>query len=175
MALIGRLKTLPNARVLEIGAGGGRNTAALESAGLTVFAIADERVHGFTVQPPFDAALSTHGLLHGARAEIAVLANAIGDALRRGAPLYATFGSTRDARYGKGARIDAGTFAQQDGDEAGVAHAYFDEASLRALLASRFTIEAIEERGVDDVVGSWAHAHELRGAVHWYVRATRSQ
>lgn len=175
MALIERLKTQPDARVLEIGTGSGRNTAALEAAGLNVCAIPDERVHGFSIQGAYDAALSTHGLLHGTLCEIALLVDAIGDALRRGAPLFATFGSTHDARYGKGTQIDARTFSPQDGDEAGVAHAYFDAPSLRAVLAPRFTIETMEERSVDDVVGSWAHAHQLRGAVHWVLRATKRQ
>jgi len=175
-ALIEHLKLLPNARVLEIGAGRGRNTAALTAAGLDLCAIADENVHRMSPSPPpFDGALSTHALLHGTTGEIACIVNAIAQALRGGAPLYATFGSTRDARYGKGTRVDAGTFAPQEGDEAGVAHAYFDDPSLRALLESRFAIEAMEERNVDDVAGSWAHSQRPHGTVHWFVRAIKRQ
>ena len=54
--LIERLRDRPGARVLEIGAGSGRNTRALIGAGLRVQAPPDSG--------PYAAALSTHALLH---------------------------------------------------------------------------------------------------------------
>jgi hypothetical protein len=86
---------------------------------------------------------------------------------------YATFASTCDARYGVGSQIANSTFAPVDGDEAGVPHVYYDETRLRAVLEPSFTIESLEERGVDDIAGRWAHpSTPLRGAVHWIVKAS---
>lgn len=89
------------------------------------------------------------------------------------APLYAAFGSKTDARYGNGTHVDDDTYAPECGDEQGVAHAYFHEASLRQLLERWFVVESIEEHAVDDVVGRWAHTQRPAGSVHWFVRARR--
>ena len=53
--------------------------------------------------------------------------------LRPGAPLFATFGSTRDPRFGRGTRVDAATYAPDDGAESGVPHAFFDAERLRSM------------------------------------------
>lgn len=164
VALIRRLENTGGA-VLEIGPGSGRNTAALRAAGL--------RVSHEPVASAFDAALSTHALLHGTPTDVANALDAIAAALKPGAPLYATFGSQRDARFGRGTRVDARTFAPNDGDERGVAHCYFDEPVLRALLETHFSVESMEETSVDDVVGRWAHAQPPSGSVHWFVRSVR--
>jgi hypothetical protein len=164
--LIERLRDRPAARVLEIGPGSGRNTRALVATGLRVSTAPDDG--------PFAAALSTHALLHGTPASLRRGLAAIAAALEKGAPLYGTFGSTRDARYGAGTKLEAHVYATDDGDEAGVAHAYFDEARLRELLAVGFTIESLREVAVDDIAGTWAHQKApLRGAVHWFVVARR--
>lgn len=160
---------------MELGAGSGRNTAALAHAGHTVCAVPDDRANDFEADGPFDAAVSTHALLHGTPHTITNALKKLAGLLRPGAPLYATFGSKSDARYGKGTRIDDRTFAPDSGDERGVAHAYFDENELRAVLERWFTVESIEEHRVDDVVGRWAHAERPQGSVHWFVRATRDQ
>lgn len=163
-----------HAQILEIGCGGGRNTAALRAAGFSVHAVADEPAGAFSAQASrFDAALSTHALLHGTPASIASIVRAIAGSLHPGAPFYATFASKADARYGTGTRVTEDAYAPDEGDERGVAHTYFDEISLRALLDPDFTVEALEERDVDDVVGRWAHAQQPRGSVHWFVRAAR--
>jgi len=122
----------------------------------------------------FDAAISTHALLHGTPASIAARLGEIARALRPGGLFFATFGSVRDARFGRGTRIDASTWAPESGDERGVAHAYFAATGLRALLARDFAVERADENGVDDVAGTWAHATTpLRDAVHWFVEARR--
>ncbi|GAC1444745.1 MAG: hypothetical protein NVS2B8_17980 [Vulcanimicrobiaceae bacterium] len=120
----------------------------------------------------YDAALSTHALLHGAERTIAATLGALRDALAPAAPLYATFGSTNDSRFGTGRRIADATFAPQTGSEAGVAHTYFDERRLREILHD-FTIESLAEVAARDHVGTWAHdAAEAATIVHWFVRAT---
>uniref|UniRef100_E6Q4Y4 Methyltransferase type 11 n=1 Tax=mine drainage metagenome TaxID=410659 RepID=E6Q4Y4_9ZZZZ len=154
------------ARVLEIGHGSGRNHRALEAAGLEV-------LHFDAVLTPTEraaAALSTHALLHGSPAEIAALLAQIACGLVGGAPFFATFGSTRDARFGEGTQLGPATFAPTDGDERGIAHSYYDEAGLRSALDERFAIEELREVEVDAIAGGWAHASApLRGAVHWFV------
>lgn len=94
-------------------------------------------------------------------------------ALKPAAPLFATFASKRDARYGLGSQIEPDVFAPDSGDEAGVAHRYFDEAALYEALDPYFIIEIMEEENVDAVVGRWAHTRQPRGSVHWIVRAHR--
>jgi aminoglycoside 6'-N-acetyltransferase I len=162
LALIERLQVRPGARVLEIGQGSGRNTRALRDAGFLVVGYDGAGDRGA-------AALSTHDLLHGTVDEISGRLARIATHLEPGAPFYATFGSTRDARYETGSRIADGVYAPVDGDEAGVAHAYFDRTRLAALLDAHFVIEALDEREVDAIAGSWAHARApLHGAVHWF-------
>jgi cyclopropane fatty-acyl-phospholipid synthase-like methyltransferase len=162
--------TIPDARVLEIGTGSGRNQRALIAAGARVTAIEA----GCRVAPAsFDAALSTHALLHGTPATLEAALQQVHAALRPGASLYATFGSKRDARYGAGRRIAAHVFAPEDGDEIGVAHAYWDEPELRVLLEPFELIELIETQ-VDEIAGSWAHKKKpLAQAYHWMVIARR--
>jgi SAM-dependent methyltransferase len=171
--LIGRLGPRPNARILDLGTGSGRNAAALSAAGFFVCAIPDDRTRDFGATSEFDAAISTHALLHGTWREIEMMLDVAAQALKPDGLLYATFGSTSDARYGAGTRIDESTFAPTSGDEEGVAHTYFDEDSLRGLLKARFVIESMEERNVDRIAGTWAHAHRPQGSVHWIVRTRR--
>ncbi len=97
------------------------------------------------------------------------------DALKPNAPFYCTFASKRDARYGAGVLIDSDTYAPQSGDEAGVPHAYFDEAPLRELIEEAFVVESLREERVDDVVGSWAHAQQPTGSVHWFLIAHKRE
>lgn len=181
--LIERLRARPGARVLELGTGSGRNTAALTAAGLSVHSIDDRRERVLREESivragrarSFDAALSTHALLHGTPPAIAAALRALAQLLAIGAPLYATFGSKTDARYGKGTEIAQDAFAPDAGDEQGVPHAYFDETGLRELLAQHFTVESMEERAVDEIVGAWAHPGRPQGLVHWIVRAHCAQ
>ena len=154
-------------RILEIGTGSLRNRAALEAAGHAVdsFAQAPE------APAVYDGAISTHALLHGTRDAVAGELRRIARVLRPGAPFYATFASVRDERFGKGIQIDPYAFAPSTGDEAGVAHAFFDEPALRAAVEPLFSIESVDERNVDAVVGRWAHAQPPRGSVHFFLVA----
>ncbi len=161
VALIDRLRDRPGADVFEIGAGSGRNTRALEAAGFTVNA-------GIG---PYAAALSTHALLHGTPDEIRAGLENVARALEPAAPFYATFGSVRDARYGVGTEVAPFTFAPVDGDEAGVAHAFFDETRLRRVLEECWIVDDLRETNVDAIAGRWAHEQQpLHDAVHWFAR-----
>ena len=171
--LIERLKDVPNAAVIDFGSGRGRNTAALIAAGFEVCAVPDEHVRSFAPDRRFDAALSTHALLHGTCAKSDAMLRALSGALKPAAPLFATFASKRDARYGSGSQIEPDVFAPDSGDEAGVAHRYFDQAALCRALDPYFIVEMMEEQNVDAVAGRWAHTRQPRGSVHWIVRAHR--
>ncbi|MDP9018441.1 MAG: class I SAM-dependent methyltransferase [Candidatus Eremiobacteraeota bacterium] len=168
------LAELPSeaATVLEIGGGSGRNLRALRAAGLNVHTI-EELLSQPLPRAPFDAVLSTHALLHGTPESLAASMRCIRALLKPQARLYATFGSTHDSRYGHGTKIDANTFAPVDGDEAGVAHAYFNEAEMRKLLDG-LCIEDLSEVAVDKIAGSWAHSTSpLSGAMHWFATAKK--
>ncbi|HEY2554095.1 MAG TPA: hypothetical protein VGI15_02500 [Candidatus Cybelea sp.] len=175
--LVEHLRAAPAARVLEFASGRGRNTEALRAAGFTVIAV-DDRTAGSAaafegLAGPFAAALSTHGLLHGTPATIGVTLAGIAGLLAKNAPLYATFGSVNDARFGSGERIDEFVYAPESGDERGVAHAFFDRERLRALLGSAFEILSLEERDAGQSAGRWAHCERpLSDAVHWFAVAT---
>jgi hypothetical protein len=175
--LIEHLRAGSAARVLEFASGRGRNTEALRAAGLTVVAV-DDRTAGSTapldgLSGPFAAALSTHGLLHGTPRTIGATLAGIAGLLAKGGPLYATFGSVRDARFGSGERIDEFTYAAESGDERGVAHAFFDRGRLRALLEAHFAILSLEEHDAGRSAGHWAHSERpLSAAVHWFAAAT---
>jgi hypothetical protein len=177
-ALTERLQPRPHRRILDFAAGSGRNGEALRRAGFTVATIGDEDASSSAplagVRERFAAAISTHGFLHGTPAAIGTRLHAVADSLERGGLLYATFGSTHDARFGHGKRIDAFTFAPVDGDERGVAHVYFDESQLRMLLKRHFKVESLQERDVDETAGAWAHRKRpLSGAVHWFATARK--
>lgn len=177
MSLIEHLRGAPEIRVLEFACGAGRNTRALRAAGFDVVAIDDltaaSEAPSGGVHGAFAAAISTHGLLHGTPAIIAGHVSQIARLLAKSGMLYATFGSVRDARFGRGERINASTFAPVEGDERGVAHGFFDRDQLRALLDPYFAIESLEEHDADEIAGSWAHRERpLSGAVHWFAVAT---
>ena len=164
----------PGGVVLEIGPGSGRNTRALRDAGVEVMPVAPTVAEFATLgSRAFDAVLSTHALLHGTPASIeAMLARCVAS-MNAGAKLYATFGSTRDARFGTGQRISAHAFAPLDGDEAGIAHSYFNSDDVRELLRPLRVVE-LTEVCVDDVAGRWAHTNApLSNAYHWFAVAEK--
>jgi hypothetical protein len=167
-----------NARVIDFATGSGRNASALQRAGHEVLAIDDgaaaDSTALATVTEPYQAAISTHGLLHGTPATIDALLAVLAGSMQPGGLLYATFGSIADARYGQGREIEPFVYAPGDGDERGVPHVFYDEARLRAALGVWFDIESLEERGVDQVAGAWAHPESpLERSVHWFAKARR--
>lgn len=177
-ALIERLHACSGVRVLDFASGSGRNTAALRAAGFSVVTVDDAGAAEVKalqeMSDQFDAVVSTHGLLHGMPGAIASRLQAIAQCLCSSGLLYASFGSTRDARFGEGRRLGDWAFAPLDGDERDVAHTYYDRDRLGAMLAQYFEIESLDETGVDEVAGRWAHATKpLHGAVHWFTIARK--
>lgn len=181
-----------------LGVGSGRNIAPFVDAGANLGIVEDDPERARTAaarfasdarvrivrawyEGPFpftgahDAALSTHALLHGTLPQIAAAVAATAHRLAPGALFFATIGSQRDPRFGRGDRIDEATFAATEGPERGVAHTYFDEAGVRALFAG-FTLESLEEIFGGAGVGRWAHSDGgAETIVHWYVRARRAE
>jgi hypothetical protein len=160
--------------VLEVGTGSGRNTRALVDAGIAVVSVPDETP--YTQLPGthenYGAALATHAYLHGASDKVRAGLAELRRVLRRGAPVFLTLGSLRDARYGLGIRFDDRSFAPGDGDEAGIPHAYFDRDGVIEAMRG-FKIDALEEVDADATAGRWAHSGEPAGRVHWFVIGTR--
>ena len=193
-----RLATVSNPRVLVLGIGRGRSLPVLVAAGGRVDAIEDDperaraalarhagsgpvriaraRYAGpYPFVGPYAGALSTHALLHGVPAEVAAALASVRDRLAAGAPFFFTLGSKRDPRFGAGRSAGPDTFSSDAGSEAGVAHCYFDEPGVRALLTG-LTLEALEERDAATSAGTWAHEpHESATIVHWFVRTHRDE
>ena len=187
---------VPNARVLLLGIGSGRNVPALLAAVASIEAVEDDpdraraatvrfaaeprvRITGEAYTGPYsfdgtvDGALSTHALLHGTPHHVAAAVAAARKRLAPNAPFYITLGSKRDPRFGVGESPARDTFVQRCGSEAGVLHCYFDEAGVRALL-NGFTIEELVEQSAAGTAGTWAHApNESASIVHWFVRSRR--
>jgi hypothetical protein len=173
-----RLSGTSHARVLDYCSGSGRNAAWLEAGGLDVVAIADDAAAAFDRSASgdrFAGIVSSHGLLHGYASAMGARVHGLAEHLHPEGWLCATFGSKRDARYGTGTRLENGTFASESGDEAGVAHAYFDEPSLRALLEPDFDILELAERDAGQTAGTWAHSAPLTGALHWFFVGRRRE
>jgi len=173
LALIHALGT-PPARILDVGTGSGRNARALRAAGHHVDAL-DESAVAYELPSlcdgNYDAIISTHAFLHGNSAGASQNIAAAHAALSASGLFYATFASVRDARFGAGTQVDAQSFAPLDGDEAGIAHVYFNAGQLRALLQPHFEITSMDEHAVDAIVGRWAHVEQPAGSVHWFVQA----
>ncbi|MBC5810789.1 MAG: class I SAM-dependent methyltransferase [Candidatus Eremiobacteraeota bacterium] len=185
-----------DARVLLVGVGSGRHVPILLECGCRVDGIEADAQRAslasarFAAEPririvrapyegpyPFttthDGALSTHALLHGTPPAIARALAAIGNRLRAGAPFHLTLGSRSDPRFALGEPLDDATRVAREGPEAGVPHAYFDEAGARALLTNWDVVE-LYEASAAETAGRWAHeAGETVEIVHWFVRIAR--
>ncbi|MDQ2865390.1 MAG: class I SAM-dependent methyltransferase [Candidatus Eremiobacteraeota bacterium] len=168
IALIERLNDRDDGPILEVGSGSGRNTRALQDAGFRVVTLDGPR------SAPCAGALSTHALLHGTRSEITGVLKEVAARLKPRSPFLCTFGSIRDARFGIGRHIETQTFAPLDGDEAGVAHTFFDAPQLREIFESFWNVESLEEHSVDTIAGAWAHSMApLSGSVHYFAMLHR--
>jgi SAM-dependent methyltransferase len=186
--------------VVVLGYGSGRNVPVLLAAGTRVTVIEEDPARaglamahfadgqlvaveraaygdldasGSLLHASFDAALSTHALLHGTPDRIGAIVAAVRERLAPGAPFFLTLGSKDDPRYGTGRRAGLDTFAPESGPEAGVPHAYFDAGGVRELMRG-FALERCEESSAAETAGSWAHsASEAATLRHWFVRARR--
>ncbi len=186
------------ARILVLGSGNGRNVTPFTQNGFPVDVLEQDetrareaaaryangslvRVHAGAYAGPYTfeggvaGALSTSALLHGTADAVRQSVAALRLMLRHDGPFFFTLGSTRDPRFGHGRRIDDQTFAPESGSEAGVAHAYFDESQIRAMLPG-FQIDELTESSAAETVGAWAHtSDEAATIVHWFVRARRTE
>ncbi len=161
--------------VIEVGSGSGRNTRALEAAGITVTALDDGTTYTQLSVPArrFAAGISTHAYLHGETGKVRVGLAELGRVLVPRAPVVLTLGSIRDTRFGFGIPYDDTTFAPGDGPEMGIPHAYFDREGALDVLRP-FEVLSLEEVPVDEIVGRWAHdTQEANGRIHWFVRARK--
>jgi hypothetical protein len=182
-------------RVLLLGVGSGRHIPPLLAGDLRIDVIDDEADRAraaaarfaadarvriersrydapLPFDAPYDGALTTHALLHGTPAVIAAVLEVVSARMRPAAPFHLTLGSHRDPRFESGTALDASTRVAESGAEAGVPHAYFDEAGARRLLSS-WEILSLEERSAAETAGRWAHApSELESMVHWFARVT---
>jgi len=164
------------APVLEVAAGAGRNTRAFAAAGVPVIATRDDEP--YTQLPgehdTYAAGFSSHGYLHGSTAKVRAGIAELRRVLQPGAPVYLTFGSIHDERFGFGEALDEWTFAPGDGPEMGIPHGFFDRDTIVELLRG-FAIESLEEVDATDIVGEWAHepGEEPEPIRHWFVIATR--
>jgi hypothetical protein len=174
--LANRLAHAPGVPILDYCSGSGRNTAYLRNQGFEVVELLDEDAAAFDRSPPdgpFAGIVSSHGLLHGFAPAMHPRIAGLAGRSKPDGWMCATFGSKRDARFGKGVRLAEDTFAARDGDEPGVPHAYFDERSLRAMLGVFFEITLLAERDATQTSGDWAHATPLSDAVHWFFTGRR--
>jgi hypothetical protein len=182
--------------VLVLGYGSGRNVPALVDVGARLAVVDDDAGRASVAAArfageklvsvthagyaefalpggPFAGALSTHALLHGTPERIAAAIAHTAAHLAAGAPFFLTLGTKSDPRFGAGLSGGPDTYAATSGSEAGVPHAYFDDAGVRALLRD-FTIDALVESSAAETSGSWAHsAAEAETLRHWFVRARR--
>jgi hypothetical protein len=182
-------------RVLLLGVGSGRHVPPLLAGDLRIDVVDDEadraraaaarfagdarvRIEQARYDSPlpfdatYDGALTTHALLHGTPATIAAVLQVVSARMRPAAPFHLTLGSRRDPRFESGTALDDSTRVAADGAEAGIPHAYFDEAGARRLL-SGWEILSLEERSAAETAGRWAHApSELASMVHWFARVT---
>ena len=161
--------------VIEVGSGRGRNTRALEAAGVRVMAVDDAvpytQLPGASRQ--FAGAIATHAYLHGETAKLRAGLAELARVLAPGAHAFFTLGSITDARFGVGIPFDDDTFAPGDGPEAGIPHAYYDRAGVMDLLRPFETV-SLDETPVDEIAGRWAHEGEaVTGRVHWFVHVRK--
>jgi hypothetical protein len=165
-----------DAPVIEVGTGSGRNARALVAAGIPNVSVPDSTP--YTQLPgghdSYGAALSSHAYLHGTASKLRAGMAELRRVLMRGAPVFITLGSFKDARYGLGIPIDERSFAPGEGPEIGVPHAFYDRDGVVELLHG-YSIDSMEEVEVDDIIGRWAHVDDdVGGRVHWFVEARRA-
>ena len=172
------------ARALDLGCGGGRHAAWLERVGVEAWGV-DASPHGLALgrrlladgglparlaladmrelpfpDDSFDAVVSIHVIYHSTSGGLGQALSEVRRVLRPGGTFLVTLLSTRTWKYGEGEQVEADTFVQARGPEAGVPHHYVDEPAARAILvdAAGLAIEALDHEERHDEDGT-LHAH----------------
>lgn len=174
--------------VLDVGCGAGRHLLWLERQGFAAYgtdsaphglarscellrsedrparvALADMRALPFA-DCSFAAVVAHHVLYHGTAADVRRAIAEAGRVLRDEGMLVGTLLSTRAWKHGEGERLEALTYRQERGPEAGVVHHYCDEEHARELLAG-FDVDGL---ALDEFADDEGHRHS-----HWRFVAMR--
>jgi SAM-dependent methyltransferase len=147
-------------RIWDLGCGAGRHTLAITRCGHKTYAsdnapkaieLTKELLNNAGVESdvrladmtefPWDKNIKLHGVLswnvlhHNTLNNIIHTVELIQTKLTSGGILLATLNSNKADSYGKGLEIEPDTFVKNTGDEAGVAHYYFDEKGINKLFS----------------------------------------
>lgn len=179
-------------RVCDLGCGTGRHTVLLtkngfnttgvdiSSAGLelTCAALLEQNVEAQLVEASqtclpfskgaFDAIITIFTLDHALRADVMKSKEEIYRCLSRDGLLFVCVLSTSDGKYGKGKRIEDGTFYPGVGPDGDIGHHFFTRSEMETLL-SGFCILSLEEK---------SHTFEVMPGepvqnIHWYALAEK--
>jgi len=111
----------------------------------------------------FDAVISLYAIYHQKLEKIQQTVSEVHRLLKKKGFFLVNFQSKRSGMYGKGAKIEEGTFIQPDGPEKGVIHHFTDREEIETLLRD-FKIVNMELR--EGKVGDYLRSR-------WAVTATR--
>jgi len=167
-------------RVLDLGCGGGRHLIYMANQGFEAYGIdisetglnlSKERLRrqgleGYIlkcdmsqlpyVDSCFDVAVCLYTIYHQKLKRIQETISEIHRVLRKGSFLLLNFHSKKSSKYGKGEKVEEGTFIQQNGPEKGVIHHFTDKEEIMELLKSFKTVnvELREQKSVDGYLQS---------------------
>ncbi|MFH1688909.1 MAG: class I SAM-dependent methyltransferase [Candidatus Eisenbacteria bacterium] len=170
VSLLERRFTERPLRVWDLCCGAGRHTVAMAVRGHEVFA-SDISANGVALtekwlselglsartavadmtecpwtDATFHGAVSWDSLHHNTLGNILAALRVVHERLETGGLLLATLKSTRADWFGKGTKLEPGTFAHDSGREAGVPHHYFDEEGIRGAFAAWELVSLVELR-----------------------------
>jgi SAM-dependent methyltransferase len=190
VALVPRLKHENVLRVLDLGCGIGRHVILLAEKGFETYAIDPSRAgidactgrlealglqaqvtRGEMGRLPYDDAffdfvLSWNVIYHGTRKDMIAALREINRVLRRGGLLYLTLISTKSTWYGKGKKIEPGTYDIPGKEDGRHLHHFSDEPDARNLL-SGWNIEALDD--TEQTFLGKLHP----GSYHWNILARK--
>jgi SAM-dependent methyltransferase len=111
----------------------------------------------------FDAVISTNVIHHNRLAGIRKTVGEIRRTLRRGGLVFVTVLSTKDYKIGPdivGKKLEPNTWITVRGNDAGIAHHFFDERGIRSLF-SKFKVVRMREVAWVDKGRPHSHWHVL--------------
>lgn len=191
VALIPRLKDENAVRVLDLGCGIGRHVILLAENGFETYGIDSSRAgidectgrleaenlraqvtHGEMNSLPYDDAffdfvLCWNVIYHGMRKDMISALGEIDRVLRVGGLLYMTLISTKSSWYGKGKKIEPGTYDIPGKEDGQHLHHFSDVPDTRSLL-SGWDLETMED--TEQTFLGKLHP----GSYHWNILAKKS-